>query len=104
MEHPHSHHHGTAAKECCDAPAGKADMHQGHKPSAHAHHGSHGGGSLASLTTSATIHCLIGGVTAPSIFAPQFWLGYALALPAGFIAAWPVNYWLLKSSVKQPCH
>ena len=46
----------------------------------------------------------VGGVTAPSIFAPQFWLGYALALPAGFLAAWPVNWWLLKSSVKQPCH
>lgn len=46
----------------------------------------------------------VGGVTASSIFAPQFWLGYAAALPAGFLVAWPVNYFLLKSSVKQPCH
>ena len=46
----------------------------------------------------------VGGVTAGSIFAPQFWIGYALALPAGFVAAWPVNWWLLKRSIKQPCH
>lgn len=46
----------------------------------------------------------VGGVQAASIFTPVFWLGYAAALPAGFIVAWPVNYWLLKSSVKQPCH
>ena len=46
----------------------------------------------------------VGGVTAASVLAPQFWLGYALALPAGFVAAWPVNYWLLRGSVKKPCH
>lgn len=46
----------------------------------------------------------VGGVQAASIFAPVFWLGYALALPAGFIVAWPVNYWLLRRNVKQPCH
>jgi hypothetical protein len=46
----------------------------------------------------------VGGVTAASIFAPQFWLGFAAALPAGFIAAWPVNWWLLKRNFKRPCH
>ena len=46
----------------------------------------------------------VGGVQAASILAPRFWLGYALALPAGFVAAWPVNWWLLKTSVKQHCH
>jgi hypothetical protein len=46
----------------------------------------------------------VGGVGATSVLAPQFWLGYALALPAGFVAAWPVNYWLLRKSVKKPCH
>jgi len=46
----------------------------------------------------------VGGVAVRSIFAPQFWLGYAAALPAGFLAAWPANYWLLKSSIKKPCH
>ena len=183
MDPKHAHHsHGAAAGNCC-IPADKTATAHAHKSSAHAHHGSHGGGSLASLATSATLHCLtgcaigefaglaigvslglgawptmilattlgflsgytlglrplvkqgmswagafktiwlgetisiaimefamnftdyhVGGVTASSIFAPQFWLGYAAALPAGFIAAWPVNYWLLKSSVKKPCH
>jgi hypothetical protein len=31
-------------------------------------------------------------------------MGYAAALPAGFIAAWPINYWLLKRELKQQCH
>jgi len=46
----------------------------------------------------------IGGVQAASVFTWQSWLGYALALPAGFVVAWPVNYWLLKRNVKKPCH
>lgn len=46
----------------------------------------------------------VGGLRAPSLVSPMFWAGYAAALPAGFLMAWPVNYWLLKSSIKQPCH
>ena len=46
----------------------------------------------------------VGGVQAASILAPQFWLGFLVALPAGFAIAWPVNWWLLRSSVKKPCH
>lgn len=46
----------------------------------------------------------VGGVTATSVLSPQFWVGYAVALPAGFIAAWPVNYWLLKRNIKKQCH
>lgn len=46
----------------------------------------------------------VGGVQAASILEPVFWLGYALALPAGFLVAWPVNYWLLRRNFKQPCH
>lgn len=46
----------------------------------------------------------IGGIQVGSIFSGQFWLGYLIALPAGFLAAWPVNYWLLKRNVKKPCH
>ncbi len=46
----------------------------------------------------------VGGVTTGSVLSLQFWLGYAAALPAGFLAAWPVNYWLLKKNVKQHCH
>lgn len=46
----------------------------------------------------------VGGVQAASVVSWRFWLGYAAALPAGFIVAWPVNYWLLKRNVKKPCH
>lgn len=46
----------------------------------------------------------VGGVQASSILAPQFWIGYAAALPAGFAIAWPVNYWLLGRNIKQQCH
>lgn len=46
----------------------------------------------------------VGGVTAPSVFSVPFWLGFAAALPAGFVAAWPVNYWLLKRNIKGACH
>lgn len=46
----------------------------------------------------------VGGLQVGSILEVQFWLGYLLALPAGFIAAWPVNYWLLKRNFKKPCH
>jgi hypothetical protein len=43
----------------------------------------------------------VGGVQTRSVLSAQFWLGYAATLPAGLIAAWPVNYWLLKRSTKQ---
>jgi hypothetical protein len=45
----------------------------------------------------------MGGMGAPSIASWMFWRGIALAIPAGFMAAWPVNYWLLKRELK-PCH
>ncbi len=44
-----------------------------------------------------------GGAAAPSIFTVVFWVALALAIPAGFIAAWPVNYWLLSRNLKA-CH
>ena len=46
----------------------------------------------------------VGGVQVASILDVRFWMGYAAALPAGFILAWPVNYWLLKRTLKKPCH
>jgi hypothetical protein len=46
----------------------------------------------------------MGGVSVPSILHLQFWTGFLVALPAGFIAAWPVNWWLLKRRIKAPCH
>ena len=45
----------------------------------------------------------MGGVTAPSVASWMFWRGLSLAIPAGFLAAWPVNYWLLRRELKA-CH
>jgi len=45
----------------------------------------------------------VGGMQAPSVLAPVFWLGVAAAVPAGFLAAWPVNAWLLRRDLKR-CH
>ncbi len=45
----------------------------------------------------------VGGMHAESIFTPIFWLGIAAAVPAGFLAAWPVNWWLLSRDLKK-CH
>ena len=45
-----------------------------------------------------------GGMHAQSIFSGTFLLGLALAIPAGFLAAWPVNYWLLSREIKKCCH
>ena len=45
----------------------------------------------------------LGGVTASSIGSWMFWRGLLFAIPAGFLAAWPVNYWLLKRELKS-CH
>lgn len=47
---------------------------------------------------------MIGGVQAASLFSPVFYIGLAAAIPAGFLAAWPVNYWLLKKEIKGKCH
>lgn len=46
----------------------------------------------------------VGGVQAASVFSAPFWLGFAAALPAGFVVAWPVNFWLLRNNIKQHCH
>ena len=45
----------------------------------------------------------MGGVTASSIATWVFWRGLIFAIPAGFLAAWPVNYWLLSRDLKG-CH
>jgi hypothetical protein len=47
---------------------------------------------------------MVGGVQAGSVLSLRFWLGFAVALPAGFLAAWPVNWWLLRANVKRKCH
>lgn len=45
----------------------------------------------------------VGGMQAGSVFSLIFWLGIAMAVPAGFIVTWPVNHWLLKKQLKN-CH
>lgn len=45
----------------------------------------------------------MGGMGAKSVVSWMFWRGLAVAIPAGFLAAWPVNYWLLKRELKA-CH
>lgn len=46
---------------------------------------------------------LAGGMQAGSVLSPMFWIGIAIAVPAGFLAAWPVNWWLLSRDLKR-CH
>ena len=45
----------------------------------------------------------VGGMGAPSIVSWMFWRVGEVAVPAGFVAAWPVNVWLLKRELKA-CH
>lgn len=45
----------------------------------------------------------IGGVQVDSMAHPLFWIGFAVALPAGFAAAYPVNWWLIGRNLKH-CH
>lgn len=39
-----------------------------------------------------------------SLVHPQYWIAFGVAAIAGYLVAWPVNFWLLKNSVKKPCH
>lgn len=45
----------------------------------------------------------LGGMAAVSFFSWQSIRGLMFAIPAGFLAAWPVNYWLLSRDLKG-CH
>jgi uncharacterized membrane protein len=45
----------------------------------------------------------MGGMGANSILSWMFVRGLLFAIPAGFLAAWPVNYWLIKRELKA-CH
>ncbi len=40
------------------------------------------------------------GVMSSGLSSPVFWLGMGLALSAGLIAAWPVNYWLVGKGIR----
>jgi hypothetical protein len=45
----------------------------------------------------------LGGMGTKSVFVWTFWRGLAFAIPAGFLVAWPVNWWLLRRELKG-CH
>ncbi len=45
----------------------------------------------------------MGGMAAMTVLSWQFFRGLLFAVPAGFLAAWPVNYWLLGRELKA-CH
>ena len=40
------------------------------------------------------------GVMQAGLSSPIFWGGMLLALTAGFLAAWPVNYWLVGKGIR----
>lgn len=50
-----------------------------------------------------TVDYLMGGMQVASVWEPMFWYGIAAAIPAGFIVAWPVNWWLIDRDMKK-CH
>lgn len=45
----------------------------------------------------------LGGMTAMSVTEPVFWTSLLVAIPAGYVAAWPVNWWLIGRNLKH-CH
>ncbi|MBV8910238.1 MAG: DUF4396 domain-containing protein [Gammaproteobacteria bacterium] len=45
----------------------------------------------------------MGGMGVKSLVAPRYWEALSVAAVAGFIAAWPVNFWLLGRNMKK-CH
>ena len=50
-----------------------------------------------------TVDYHMGGVRTGSVFNPLFWEALAVAVPAGYVAALPVNYWLIGKQLKK-CH
>lgn len=50
-----------------------------------------------------TIDYHMGGMRASSVASMQFWQALMAAVPAGFIAAYPVNAWLIGKELKR-CH
>jgi len=45
----------------------------------------------------------MGGMRAVSLLSTKYWIAFALAGIAGFVAALPVNYWMLSKNMKR-CH
>ncbi len=51
-------------------------------------------------TTEVLVEVYTPGVMSAGLSSPLFWGGMLLALSAGFIAAWPVNYWLVGMGIR----
>lgn len=45
----------------------------------------------------------MGGMQVMSVVEPIFWISLVAAIPAGYAAAWPVNWWLIGRNLKH-CH
>jgi len=45
----------------------------------------------------------MGGMRGVSLISALYWKAFAVALVAGFLAAWPVNAWMLRRELKR-CH
>ncbi len=45
-----------------------------------------------------------GGMNVQSITDPIFWYSMGLAVIAGFMAGYPVNYYMIKNKIKEMCH
>ena len=47
---------------------------------------------------------LIGGMSAQSVVEPVFWYSTAIAMVAGYLASYPVNFLMLKHNISGKCH
>lgn len=45
----------------------------------------------------------MGGMQTGTVFSTVFWIAMLVAVVAGFLAAWPINWWLLSRNLKK-CH
>ena len=45
----------------------------------------------------------MGGMHTGTVFSSVFWIAMLVAVIAGFLAAWPINWWLLSRNLKK-CH
>ena len=57
--------------------------------------------SIAVMETAENVTAfLIPGLLVASFTAPLFWIGFLIAVAAGFIAAYPVNYFMISRNVR----
>lgn len=50
-----------------------------------------------------TVDYAMGGMGVRNLFAARYWVALSVATVVGFLAAWPVNFWLLGRNMKR-CH